>query len=361
MRFTCSAGNKVLLVGNPAATAADIRAARGRLSDLVTVNGQVAFEQLDRIPTLQLARSNYNEVYSGAISPSYFPHADPILSKFASALQPNGLLHVAQPILDNSASWALAPEGLVTESALLSSLKLAGLIEPTIEHRWSAPLSDDELRRVFDSWGLKRDEREGHIKVLRGAVFMIEVVAKKPAYEVGAVAKLSFGKKKGTSDSGSSKSVVADSIIPQEPSVETTKPKAAVWTVSVDDEEDQVDGDEDLMNDDELLDEEDLKLPSIRRDGCDVVGGAKRKACKDCTCGLADELEAEELVETAATEEQVIFVRPVTKKAAKSSCGNCYLGDAFRCGSCPYLGMPAFAPGEKVMLGGSMLKDDVEV
>ncbi|XP_028173409.1 anamorsin homolog [Ostrinia furnacalis] len=95
--------------------------------------------------------------------------------------------------------------------------------------------------------------------------------------------------------------------------------------------------DDDTIDPDQLLDEDDLKKPdkqSLRV--CATTG--KRKACADCSCGLAEELRGE------------------TKETPKSSCGSCYLGDAFRCATCPYLGMPAFKPGEKVMLD---LKADI--
>lgn len=96
---------------------------------------------------------------------------------------------------------------------------------------------------------------------------------------------------------------------------------------------------DELIEDDDLLDEKDLKKPDPSSlSVCGTAGTSKRKACKDCSCGLAEELENEK------TEKQKDTAN------AKSSCGNCYLGDAFRCESCPYLGMPAFKPGEKIQL-----------
>ncbi|XP_034472986.1 anamorsin homolog [Drosophila innubila] len=136
------------------------------------------------------------------------------------------------------------------------------------------------------------------------------LTAEKPGYETGSSARLSFAKKSASVN---------------------------VWKISGDDEE--------LIDEEDLLDEEDKQKPDpAGLKVCSTTG--KRKACKNCSCGLADELESEKSTK-AATEN------------AKSSCGNCYLGDAFRCSTCPYLGMPAFKPGEKVQLADNLLKSDI--
>ncbi|KAJ1606872.1 hypothetical protein OIY81_2400 [Cryptosporidium canis] len=75
---------------------------------------------------------------------------------------------------------------------------------------------------------------------------------------------------------------------------------------------------------------------------------SKERACKNCNCGRAD-LEKEIGVEAA----RKVYQEKVETGTARSSCGSCYLGDAFRCSGCPYRGMPAFQPGEKVLLAGS--------
>jgi len=133
------------------------------------------------------------------------------------------------------------------------------------------------------------------------------VVAEKDKFEIGEVTPLSFANGSGKSSNNNA------------------------WKIDLD-----LDGDDDdYIDEDALLEPEDFKKPdaaSLRV--CGTTG--KKKACKDCSCGLAEEL---------AGEKGKTNVPPV-----KSSCGSCYLGDAFRCATCPYLGTPAFKPGEKVQL-----------
>ncbi|KAJ3159548.1 Anamorsin [Geranomyces michiganensis] len=338
-------GNNVLLLGNPVAQASDIQQARESLAAQVTASGNVAFEQLDRVPHIQLARSTYHAIESGGIAPSAFPHSDAVLARLHAALRPSGTLHIREPVLVDYAAAATATTTealrLPTRTAgnLVSALKLAGYVDVNLEA--SNPVDDESVARcVMTCWGVASEEVPAVAEYLKGKVLMVDVTARKPAYEVGAAAALPFARKKAA---------VAPAV---------AKPaKQAVWTVSANDDDDE---DEHELEDEEaLLDEADLMIPTkMVPDECAPVGG-KRKACKDCSCGLAELEEAEAADEDDA---KVVVVTPKKKVATApaSSCGSCYLGDAFRCGSCPYLGMPAFKPGEKVVLAGNLLKDDVE-
>ena len=119
--------------------------------------------------------------------------------------------------------------------------------------------------------------------------------------------------------------------------------KKAVWTLSSPSTP--------TINAEALLTDADRTRPVT----CEPITASaprRKKACKNCTCGLA-ELEAEEArtgtvvlldtngaVEVGSGEEekQRLFAAAKAAPKATSSCGNCFLGDAFRCAGCPYLG-----------------------
>lgn len=115
------------------------------------------------------------------------------------------------------------------------------------------------------------------------------------------------------------------------------------------------------------IDAEALLTPAdrVRPAGCDPGSSStprRRKACKGCNCGLADAERAEEAEQAELSRRLKVVLldadgavevdaangvdkeRERLRKAAESatkatsSCGNCYLGDAFRCSSCPYKG-----------------------
>ncbi|KAH7324242.1 cytokine-induced anti-apoptosis inhibitor 1, Fe-S biogenesis-domain-containing protein [Stachybotrys elegans] len=119
------------------------------------------------------------------------------------------------------------------------------------------------------------------------------------------------------------------------------------------------DDDDDIIDEDTLMTEEDLKRPIQQPPECQPKPGRRRRACKDCTCGLAEQLEKEDRLRREKADKDLNAIKlqtddlnelDFTVQGKTGSCGNCALGDAFRCDGCPYIGLPPFKPGEEVRL-----------
>ena len=82
--------------------------------------------------------------------------------------------------------------------------------------------------------------------------------------------------------------------------------------------------DEDFIDEDDLLNSYNLLMSGLNTEKIKKDCKTSRKACINCSCGRADGSVVSE----------------------KSLCGNCYLGDGFRCSTCPSKGLPPFNPGE---------------
>jgi len=134
------------------------------------------------------------------------------------------------------------------------------------------------------------------------------------------------------------------------------------------DEEMEFPSDEQLENagridPDSLLSEADRQKPLVIPEAC-KPNTKRRRACKDCSCGLAERLAAEDKATRAEADANLARLNAAdltevdfTVQGKVGSCGNCALGDAFRCDGCPYIGLPAFKPGEEVRL----LTNDVQL
>jgi hypothetical protein len=279
-------------------------------------------------------------------------------------------------------------------------LVLSGLSEST-----SQLLDSDVLGKVHDALvpggkvqgALGSDEKNfilaGLVRCRDGEGF------ERPDYGGEEVVPLKLRKKNGVKK------------VEVEKKVEEKKP-LGVGFIGVDDL-DAEDDDDELIDEDTLLTEEDLKrglnirmflyflspspfplpfLPPLPRPWCSILiklltflltapecapkPGKKRRACKDCSCGLAERLAAEDSARQASASAKLNEIKnqATAKPAAKlgvndltevdftvkgkiGSCGNCALGDAFRCDGCPYVGLPPFKPGEEVRI----LNNDVQL
>ncbi|KAK3742006.1 hypothetical protein RRG08_024752 [Elysia crispata] len=301
-----SSGTKVLLLWAGSQMSANMQNVASTISDKVKGgdDGRIQLEHIDRLLLSAHPNSHFDVVISGLVNPLETKHTTEILGELCRILKPSGNLYMQELALPSTE----ADNGLRKKDQLPSQLKLSGFVD--ICEPFEVSLNDDEKLELKQ----KSDSNEANL---------YRVTGKKPFYEVGSSSQLKLPFK------------------PKAPAAKVDANVAKVWSLN---SSDLMDDEVDLVDEDELLDENDLKKPdpaSLKVE----CGPAKKKACKNCTCGLAEELDKESKSEIPAP-------------AKTSACGNCYLGDAFRCASCPYLGMPAFKPGEKVALSSRQLNAD---
>ncbi|KAI0134593.1 Fe-S cluster assembly protein dre2 [Xylariales sp. AK1849] len=254
-------------------------------------------------------------------------------------------------------------DGTRSESTPILNRDVFGKIVPSLKVGGKFQAQDGTLGQNSEG----ADAREA---VLAGLVAAPDGFTKAEDEEAAVPLKLAFGKGKKRSAAGAAVPSVtvhqangAAAKLDMAPPV--AKP-AGVGFVDFSDDFGNLDDDDDLIDEDTLLTEEDLNRPLAIPAECVPKVGKRRRACKDCTCGLAEKIAAEDAAARADADSKLKSLKlgaddlnemDFTIQGKVGSCGNCSLGDAFRCDGCPYIGMPAFKPGEEVRL----LNNDIQL
>jgi hypothetical protein len=204
---------------------------------------------------------SFAAIVSGSRFPQTVQHDIDVLDQLVQLASPGAKIKIVQAVSDNT-------ENLVSATKLASNLKLAGLVG--LQDPKEVSLNTEERQEIKEMLKLTATEDFN----------VVEVTCNSPNFVAGSSRPLSFAQK-----------------------IKKPLPKPAekpVWSLDMDDDE------VDLIDENDLLDEEDLIKPdeaSLRV--CGTTG--KRKACKDCSCGLAEELDAG---------------KDPVKKSVTSSCGS---------------------------------------
>jgi len=267
-----------------------------------------------------------NEQFDVIMDTGLHFHPDSILFEFSRILKPGGVLFFQEPILSSNKEKL---SGMRTKEEMESSIMISGLEIEKFEGKKTLPIENHEsISKLCAQLETTKEKLEESSK--KGIVEMAEVTVKKASIELGSSHSLSWKKK------------------PQEKKAKIEKVPIKtneVWKISLEDlEDDQLE----FVEEEKLLLGEDLLKQKITEfdpnDDCGT-GKGKQKACKNCTCGRADGNFVEKPSKKITLEDLEKGI-----DLPESSCGSCFLGDAFRCPGCPMLGLPAFKPGQKVKL-----------
>jgi len=251
-------------------------------------------------------------------------HPDSILFEFSRVLKPGGLFICQEPLSSNSTFISLR-----TKEAFESSITISGLESEKIEGKALSLDNFELLTQLSTQLNLTAEELIEFSK--QKSIFLAECTLKKPNMQLGSAVTLSFAN--------------AQQIESNKKVKTSHTPSQDVWKISLEDLEAE---ELDFVQEENLLHKEDLlreKVVDFDPNDCGS-GVGKQKACKNCTCGRAegkfDDVKPAKKITLEDLEKGI--------ELPESSCGSCFLGDAFRCPTCPMLGLPAFKPGEKVKL-----------
>ncbi|KIW09844.1 hypothetical protein PV08_11945 [Exophiala spinifera] len=245
-------------------------------------------------------------------------------------------------------------DGSRQESHALLHRDVLGLLVKALKNGGQLRSQDGQYGNV--------DGAEKNEAILAGLSYQSGTGFFKPDYGAQESVPLKFGKKKNVAQAAGGLSTNGGSV-----SLPLNGKRKSGDNVldGVGFDDGTMDSDDELIDEDELLDENDLNRPIKIPTECKPKA-KRRRACKDCTCGLAQKLEAEDrarrenadkALNTLKLQSDDLAEVDFTVQGKVGSCGNCSLGDAFRCDGCPYIGLPAFKPGEEVRL----LNNDIQL